>query len=83
MLANLDPTLDRRPPPASALEALAAFPDGLTTAEVAALVRPSDLIDADPATAEEELLSLAAREDVERHPLGQDAIWRLSGQAPG
>jgi 2-hydroxychromene-2-carboxylate isomerase len=79
VLANLDPTLERRPPPAGALEALAAFPDGLTTAEVAALLRPSDLVDADPATAEEELLSLAARGEVERQPLGQDALWRAPG----
>jgi hypothetical protein len=32
--------------------------------------------------AEEELLGLAARGEVERQPLGQDAVWRLSGQAP-
>lgn len=30
-LANLDTTLERRPAAASAVEAVAAFPDGLTT----------------------------------------------------
>jgi hypothetical protein len=78
VLANLDPTLDRRPPPTSALHALAAFPEGLTTAEAAAVLRSSDLVDADHAAAEEELLSLAARGEVEREPLGQDAVWRLA-----
>ena len=80
VLANLDPTLDRRPPPAGAMEALAAFPEGLTTAEVAALLRPSDLVDADRGAAEEELLSFAARGEVEREPVGQDALWRLAVQ---
>jgi hypothetical protein len=35
-------------------------------------------VDADHAAAEEELLSLAARGEVERRPLGQDAVWRLA-----
>jgi 2-hydroxychromene-2-carboxylate isomerase len=35
IVANLDPTLDRRPAPEDPLEAIEAFPDGLVTAEVA------------------------------------------------
>jgi protein-disulfide isomerase-like protein with CxxC motif len=80
LLANLDPTLERRPLPASAMEALTAFPEGLTTAEVAGLVRPSDLVDADRGAAEEELLSLAGRGEVEREPAGQDAVWRVAAR---
>ena len=76
VLANLDPTLERRPPPADAREALAAFPEGLTTAEVAAVLRPSDLVDADPQAAENQLLSLAAAGEVTREAAGQDAVWR-------
>ena len=77
VLANLDPTLERRPAPTSALEALAAFPEGLTTAEVAAVLRPSDLVDADANGAEDELLSLVARGEAAREPLAQDALWRV------
>ena len=46
-LANLDPSLTRRPAPADVVEALAEFPEGLTTAELASVMRPSDLVDAD------------------------------------
>ena len=46
-LANLAVGLERRPAPADALEALREFPDGLTTAELASVMRPSDLVDAD------------------------------------
>jgi protein-disulfide isomerase-like protein with CxxC motif len=58
-LANLDSTLERRPAPSGVGEALRAFPDGLTTAEVAAVMRPSDLVDADPDVSEAQLLTLA------------------------
>ena len=78
VLANLAPTLERRPAPGSAAEALAEFPDGLTTAEVASVLRPSDLVDADTHAAEAELLELAAAHKIVREPLGQDAVWRLA-----
>ena len=42
-LANLDPSLERRPAPERAADAVLAFPIGLTTAEVAAIMRGSDL----------------------------------------
>ena len=48
-LANLDPGLERRPAPETVLDALAEFPEGLTTAEAASVMRASDLVDADPA----------------------------------
>jgi protein-disulfide isomerase-like protein with CxxC motif len=78
VLANLDPALERRPPPGDALEALTAFPEGLTTAEAASVLRPSDLVDADPQAAEEQLVSLVAAGTATRQPVGQDAVWRLA-----
>ena len=39
-IANLDPTLTRTPPPETAAPLLERFPDGLTTAEVAAARSP-------------------------------------------
>lgn len=75
-LANLDSSLDRRPSPADAGEALRAFPDGLTTAEAAAVLRPSDLVDADLGAAEAQLDVLARDGAATREQVGGDAIWR-------
>jgi predicted DsbA family dithiol-disulfide isomerase len=74
-LANLDVTLNRRPAPASALEALQTFPEGLTTAELASVMRPSDLVDADFDATTAELAELAATGAVVREPAGADAVW--------
>ena len=61
------------------LSVLEGFPpDGLATAEVASVLRPSELVDADPGAAESELATLAAAGRVAREPLGQDAFWRLA-----
>ena len=78
-LANLEVSLDRRPPPADPLEALSAFPDGLTTAELAAVLRPSDLVDADLAATEAQLVALSGDEGLTCEPVGGDALWRLAG----
>lgn len=76
LLANLDPALERTPPPDSPLPLLERFPDGLTTAEIAALLA----VGADPIPdlegTERHLLELAAEGEIVRHPLGQDALWR-------
>jgi protein-disulfide isomerase-like protein with CxxC motif len=77
-LANLDTALERRPPPADAAEALAGFELGLTTAEVAAVLRPSDLVDANPTAATSQLAALAAEGRVSVEHRGTDAVWRLS-----
>ena len=74
-LANLDVTLERRPAPASVTDALAEFPDGLTTAELASVLRPSDLVDADPAAALAELEREAGAGAVVRREAGSDAVW--------
>lgn len=76
-LANLDASLERRPAPADAAEALTAFPDGLTTAEVASVLRPSELVDPDLAAATQQLVALAGDGSVVCEPAGSDALWRL------
>ena len=78
-LANLDPGLERRPAPESVLEALLEFPDGLTTAEAASVMRPSDLVDADSEATAAALAELEAAGRVLREPAGRDGIWRTAG----
>jgi 2-hydroxychromene-2-carboxylate isomerase len=78
-LANLDPALRRRPAPESVPDALLTFPEGLTTAEAASVMRPSDLVDADLAATEAGLAELEAAGAVARIPAGGDAIWRTAG----
>jgi len=77
-LANLDPTLKRRPAPDDLVEALSAFPSGLTTAEAASVMRPSDLVDADLERTAAALAELEADGSVTREPAGVDAIWRAA-----
>jgi predicted DsbA family dithiol-disulfide isomerase len=74
-LANLDPDLVRREPPANPVQALLAFNHGLATAELAALLA------LDRADARAALIDLAAEGVVRRTPLGDDAVWRLPGPA--
>jgi protein-disulfide isomerase-like protein with CxxC motif len=73
-IANLAPELERRPPAATASEALAPFPDGLTTQEVAAIMTPH-LADADRPAAERGLIQAAADGRARRVPIGNDALW--------
>ena len=75
-LANLDPTLERRPAPERAAEAVLAYPIGLTTAEVASIMRPSDLDDADLGAAERELIAAVDDGELAMEPAGTDALWR-------
>lgn len=73
-LANLDPTLTRRPPAEHATEALAAFPYPLTVAEVAAIQAPH-LADPDLEASERELVAAAAAGEVVREGIGDGALW--------
>jgi 2-hydroxychromene-2-carboxylate isomerase len=77
LIANLDPTLERTPAPDHVVDALRAFPDGLTTAEVAA-IRTSGNDAIDYARAERELVELVADGGARRVPLGNDALWFAS-----
>ena len=70
LLANIDPTLDRRPPPENLLELFETFPFGLTTAEVA-LIRTQGNDDPDPVATEAALLESGAQRIV----LGNSALW--------
>jgi protein-disulfide isomerase-like protein with CxxC motif len=74
VIANLDTTLRRRPPAEDVADVLAAFPDGLTTAEVAAVMAPSNT-PPDLGAAEDELIALAASGGAHRVAVGHDALW--------
>lgn len=76
-LANLDTTLERRAPAQTATEAVTAFPDGLTTQEVAAIMAPS-LGPVDRTAAERSLLEGVAAGALRRSALGDDALWRAA-----
>jgi 2-hydroxychromene-2-carboxylate isomerase len=79
LIANLDPTLARTPPPETPEPLLARFPDGLSTAEVAALLARGPDYVADFEEAERLLVELVAAGGATRIPLGQDALWRAAG----
>src|SRR5919107_1305115 len=75
IVANLDPTLDRRPAPDDPVEAIEAFPDGLVTAEVAAIMTSGN--DApDPEAAEFALIEHVAEGRIRRTGLGDSALWQ-------
>jgi 2-hydroxychromene-2-carboxylate isomerase len=84
LIANLDPSIDRIPPPESPEPLLAYFPDGLTTAEVALLLAdgPDPIPDAE--ATERALVELVANGTAVREPLGNDAVWKWAQtRAPG
>lgn len=86
LIANLDPTIVRTPPPETPEPLLRRFSDGLTTAEVAALLAEGPDYWMDLEEAEGVLLRLVSEGVAERVPLGQDALWRLAASvtdAPG
>ena len=80
IVANLDPTLRRREPAEDVAEVLAAFPDGLATAEVAAIMAPSNT-PPDLGAAEDELIALAASGAARRVAVGHDALWASAERA--
>lgn len=75
LLANLDPALERTPPPDSPEPLLDHFVDGLATAEVAALLADGPDPVSDLEAAEHALLELVAQGKAVRAPLGHDALW--------
>jgi protein-disulfide isomerase-like protein with CxxC motif len=76
VIANLDPTLDRRGPAEDVVEALAAFPYALTTREVAALMA-AHLQPPDDGAAERKLIEAAAAGRVGRETIGGGALWHV------
>jgi protein-disulfide isomerase-like protein with CxxC motif len=75
LVANLDPALDRTPPPETPVPLLEFFAGGLTTAEVALLLADGADPIPDLLATERMLLDLAADGEIVRVPLGQDALW--------
>jgi hypothetical protein len=73
-LANLDPTLDRRPPVTDVAELLAEFPWGITTREVA-LCMAERLDPPDDAAAEDALIEARAADQAIRRGVGNGALW--------
>ncbi len=75
LIANLDPTLHREPPPSTPASLLERFPDGLTTQEVALLLTENNGTP-DRAGAEAAMVELVAEGRAIREPLGDDALWK-------
>lgn len=74
LVANLDPSIARRAAPDSADDLITAFPHGLTTGEVAAmLTKGNDL--PDRTAAELQLIELVAEGRVARTGMGDGALW--------
>jgi hypothetical protein len=74
LIANLDRTLERHDPPEAPLEALRAFPGGLVTQELAAVMAKNNQ-PPDREAAESALVELLGEGAVERIALGNDALW--------
>ena len=79
LIANLDPTLKRTPPPGTPAPLLEYFGGGLTTAEVAELLAQGPDYVTDLESAERLLLQLVATGAAIRIPVGHDAVWRATG----
>jgi 2-hydroxychromene-2-carboxylate isomerase len=74
VIANLDPTLERRPPAEDPVEVLRAFPFALTTAEVAA-VMTEHLGVPDLAAVEAALITAVGEGRANRRPAGDGSLW--------
>jgi protein-disulfide isomerase-like protein with CxxC motif len=77
VIANLDPTLERRPPGEDVVEILGEFPYALTTREVAAVMAPH-LVAPDDRAAETALIEAAASGAVRRETIGGGELWHLA-----
>lgn len=75
LIANLDRTLQREPPPEEPLAALRRFPGGLVSQEVAAIMARNNELP-DRAAAERALVELVGAGAARRSPLGDDALWQ-------
>ena len=80
-VANLDPSIKRTPPPPTPAPLLEHFPDGLTTAEVAALLAQGPDCVPDLEAAERALIRLVAEGAAVRAQLGSAPIWRTADGA--
>jgi len=76
LVMNLVPDAERLPVPELA-DLLAAYPGGLTTAEVARVLADTTT-DPDPAAAEDDLIRLCVAGAATRRQLGHDALWNAT-----
>jgi 2-hydroxychromene-2-carboxylate isomerase len=77
VIANLDPTLERRPAADDPLDVLSAFPFALTTAEVAS-VMAEHLAVPDLVGVEAALITATGEGRANRQPLGDGSLWALA-----
>ncbi len=77
LIANLDSTLEREPPPEDPLPVLRRFPNGLVSQEVAAIMARNNQLP-DRAASERALIELVGAGQVRRTPLGDDALWQAA-----
>ncbi len=77
VVANLDPTLTRRPPAEDPVEVLAAFGYPLSTAEVAAVMAPH-LEPVDLLATETALIAATADGRARHRPTGDGALWSVA-----
>ena len=82
LIANLGATLTRTAPPEDLRELFAAFPEGLVTQEVAAILAEGNE-PPDRAAAEVGLIDLVAAGGARRVGLGDDALWLAPQAAAG
>jgi 2-hydroxychromene-2-carboxylate isomerase len=80
-IANLEPTIEPALPPESPAPLLERFADGLTTAEVAALLAQGPDYVPDLDAAERALIALVAEGTAVRVRLGSDSVWLAAGAA--
>jgi protein-disulfide isomerase-like protein with CxxC motif len=78
VVANLDPTLTRRPPAQDPVDVLAAFPYPLATAEVAA-VMAEHLAGPDLEKTETALIAATAEGRAVHRAAGDGALWSVAG----
>jgi predicted DsbA family dithiol-disulfide isomerase len=82
LVANLDPSIHREPPPPTPAPLLDRFPSGLTTQEVAAMLAEGN-DEPDRKRAEAALIELVASAAAVREPLGDDALWKPAQASAG
>lgn len=77
LVANLDPSLERRLPPDDVGAVLERFAAGLTTQEVAAVMARGNAAP-DPVVTKSALIDLVGAGRATRTPVGDDAIWQAT-----
>jgi protein-disulfide isomerase-like protein with CxxC motif len=76
VIANLDPTLRRQPPPTDVVDVLAAFPYPLATAEIDA-VMTEHLAPPDSVAVQRALITAVAEGRAVQRPAGNGALWSV------